>query len=434
MNLYKEEKFLGLGRGWYVVGCAALFYAYQFILRVAPNVMNDELLRDLGINATELGTMISFYSWSYAGIQIPLGIVMDRFGAGRLLTLSALICGVSCFAFALTTSLFVCSLSLFLMGLGSACAFLGAMKLSTTWFPPSHLARAVALILVFGTLGASIGNTPLSVLVDSVGWQSAMHLFGYVGIGLAAIIYLVIGRHPEIVVYESSVNIFSGLKVVLSNPQSWLIACFGMLMYAPITIMGTAWGIPFIKVAYHMDEKIAATVTTVMFVGAALGSPVFSLFSDHQQSRITPMFTGAILCTAIYCIIIFIPNLPVSTIYALFFAAGFCYTAKSLSFSAICEITPPAYSGVGVGFVNTITMGTGIIFHPIIGKMIVYHWDGTIIDGVNFYSEWDYRFALALVPFSLAISVIICRFIRETHHTQTLTKSQQSAAILSDLE
>jgi sugar phosphate permease len=429
-----NSKILGIPRGWVAVSCGALFYCYQFALRVSPNVMHNELMHDFAINATAFGTMIAFYSWSYAGVQIPLGIALDRLGPGILLTWASLICALSCFIFSISTSAYVASFALFLMGLGSAGGFLGSIKLGTVWFPPSHLARVIALIMVFGTLGAGIGGTPLSILTDTLGWQATMQVLGGVGICIAGLIYLVVGRAPIPVVYEPTRSVFAGLRRVLRTPQAWLISLYSMLMYAPIIIMGVAWGVPFILSVYAVDEKVAATVITTMFVGAALGSPCFSMFSDQMKRRNFPMLMGAIASLVIYSIILFVPNIPFSLMYVLFFAAGFTYTAKSLSFTSICEIMPQSSSAVAVGVINTITMATGALFHPLMGKMLVYHWDGKIVDGVIVYSEWDYRFALSIIPVCLALSIVVVRFIRETHHAAELTQAQQGAVALSDVE
>jgi sugar phosphate permease len=429
-----DHKILGISKSWLAVVCGALFYCYQFVLRVSPNVMHNELLRDFAIDATAFGTIIAFYSWSYAGVQIPLGIALDRYGPGKLLSLSSLICALSCFLFSVSTSPYLASLALFLMGLGSACGFLGSIKLGTIWFPPSHLARVIAVIMVFGTLGAGLGGSPLSMLTDYLGWQSTLQLLGAVGIVIALLIYLIVGRTPVPLVYEPTKSVFAGLRRVLKDPQAWLISIYSMLMYSPIIIMGVAWGVPFILSAYHIDEKLAATVITTMFVGAALGSPVFSLLSDKLRRRNQPMFVGAVASFVVYCTILFVPGIPLPLMYVLFFTAGFTYTAKSLSFTSICEIMPQSSSAVAVGFINTITMATGALFHPLMGKMLVYHWDGTIIDGVIIYSLSDYQFALSIIPLCLLISVIVIRYVKETHHASELTETQKSAAILSDVE
>lgn len=431
-----RQKILGIPRGWLVVVCGALFYCYQFTLRVSPNVMHDELVQDLMMDASMFGTMIAFYSWSYATAQLPLGILLDRFGAGKLITLASLICALSCFVFASTNSFYVASFSQFLMGLGSACGFLGSIKLGTIWFPPTHVARVIAVILIFGTLGAALGGTPLSALTDAIGWQPTMQILGGVGLGISLILYLVIGRYKDPVVYEPTANILSGLKTVLSKPQAWLISMYGMLMYVPITIMGVAWGVPYILSIYDISEQTAASVITAMFVGAAVGSPLFSIYSDKIKQRCRPMIIGALLGLIVNGLIVWLPNVPLSFMYVLFFLAGFAYTAKSLSFASICEIMPKTSSGVAVGFINTVTMANGALFHPLIGKMMDYNAQnfGSTMQMDIVYSQWDYRFALSIIPVSLFIAVMLVWFIRETHHESPLTEAEKGAALLSDVE
>lgn len=428
-----REKILGIPRGWLVVICGALFYCYQFTLRVSPNVMHDELVKDLMLDASMFGTMIAFYSWSYATVQLPLGIALDRFGAGKLITFASLICAISCFVFASTNSYYVASFAQFLMGLGSACGFLGSIKLGTIWFPPTHIARVIAVVLIFGTLGAALGGSPLSALTDHCGWQTTMHILGAVGFVITILLYLIIGRHKDPVIYEPTANILSGLKTVLKKPQAWLISLYGMLMYVPITVMGVAWGVPYVLSVYDISEQTAATVITAMFIGAAVGSPLFSFYSDKVKKRCQPMVVGALLALIVNVLIICVPNIPLSCMYLLFFLAGFAYTAKSLSFASICEIMPKTSSGVAVGFINTVTMANGAIFHPCIGKMLDYNANNSL-GIVETYSQWDYRFALSIIPISIGIAAIIVWFIRETHHNAKLTEAEKGAVLLSDVE
>lgn len=431
---HTDLKLFGIPRGFLAILCGALFYCYQFVLRVSPNIMHKELMEAFSIDASTFGIIIGYYSWSYAGIQIPLGIALDRFGPGKLLALASLICALSCFLFALSDSAILASISLFLMGLGSASGFLGSIKLGTTWFSPKHLAKVIAVVMIFGTLGAGIGGTPLKMLIEACGWQTTMFILGGVGIFISFCMYVVVGRVAVPLLYEPSSNIFSGLKTVIHNPQAWLISIYSMLMYAPITIMGTAWGVPFLQSTYHIDEKIAVTFITAMFIGAAIGSPFFSMVSDKINSRNIPMTIGAILSFSLYVLIIFVSGIPIWAMYVLFFAAGFAYTAKSLSFACICEIMPQSSSAVSVGFINTIVMSTGALFHPLMGEILVWNWDNVMVDGVPIYSEWDYRTALAIIPLCLAASIIVLRYVRETHHESELSEANKGAILLSDME
>ncbi len=417
--------YMGIPKKWIVIFSGCLFYAYQFIIRVAPNLMNDDWLHHFSIDANAFGIIISLYSWSYALVQIPLGVMMDRFGAGRLMVLGAFLCALSCFMLSCTHSSIVASSAMFVMGLGSACAFLGSIKLGTVWFTSRELAKVVALVIVSGVIGAAIGNKPLSMLMDAFGWQMTLYILGMIGLALCLFMYVSIGRVREPYTPEPYKNVLDGIKKVIIRPQAWLIAMYGRFMYSPITIYGTGWGIPFVKASTQMDEGTASYVMTSMFIGAGIGSPIFAYYSDRICQRIKPMYMGALLGLLVELIIVFVPNIPLSFLFGLFFMVGFCYTAKTLSFTAVCEIMPKSCSGVAVGFLNTLTMGAGVIYHPLVGRLVDFHWthgEGIMENGAKIYSEWDYRFALAIVPVFLAGAVLIVRYIKETHHSGELDR------------
>jgi MFS family permease len=216
-------------------------------------------------------------------------------------------------------------------------------------------------------------------------------------------------------VYGKDEHVFGGFWRVLKSPQAWLISGFSMLMYAPLIIMGDAWCVPFIKSIYTIDEKWAATIPTVLFVGAALGSPFFTSLSDRLTSRRLPMMLGALMALGTFMLIIFGNNIPLPYMYVLFFLAGFSYTAKCLCFASMTEIMPPEASGVSIGFSNMIVMGFGAVVHPLIGTLLDHSWNGLVMDGRPIYSELDYRHAMNIIPICLALSLFLLGFIKETH-------------------
>ena len=87
-------------------------------------------------------------------------------------------------------------------------------------------------------------------------------------------------------------HVLQGLFRIIKKPQAWLIALYGMFMYVPLTIIGVAWGGPYLTTLYG-EETLALSIVGVMFIGAALGSPFFTFLSDHLVKRRTPMFIGA---------------------------------------------------------------------------------------------------------------------------------------------
>ena len=416
-------------RGWLVVACGALFYMYQFLIRVSPNIMNDELMFTLSIDAAALGGIVGVYYWSYAMMQIPLGITMDRLGPRFFLCGAAVLCAAACFLFGHTTNAFVAGVARFLMGAGSACGLIGTIKLGTMWLEPKHVAKVTGLTMLFGTIGAGLGGAPLKTLLLQIGLSHTMELLSFIGIGIAVIIYFVVSNEPDLDHRDELPDIYANrhplkdIMKLIKTKQAWFVALYGMLMYVPITTIGIAWGVSFVEHANDVSETIAASVISAMFLGAAIGSPVFAFSSDLLKKRKLPMLIGTIITTTVWLTILLFKGLPLPAMYVLFFIAGFAYTAKTLTFASICEVMPLNMSGVSLAFVNMIVMTTGIIFHPVIGGLIDFHWDGTMSSfGIPDYTDADYRFALMLIPICLGLSAIALYFMKETHPERKKTE------------
>jgi sugar phosphate permease len=416
-------------RGWLVIVCGGLFYLYQFMLRVSPNIMNEELMARLSVDGAALGAVIGVYYWSYVGMQLPLGITIDRLGPRSFLCGSSFLCAFSCYLFGNTTDMYVAAFARFLMGMGSACGLIGTIKLGTIWLEPKHIAKVTAITILMGTVGASLGGTPLKLLLINSSLEITMEYLSYLGALIGTIIYFVVHNNPKLDHHTEVQDLYGNehpikdIKKIIRKPQIWVIAIYGMLMYIPITVIGTAWGVSFVERACSTTEAVAASVVSSMFLGAAIGSPIFAIASDYLKSRRLPMLIGSIITASIWFSIIVIENIPLSIMYVLFFIAGFAYTAKCLTFASICEIMPNKMSGISLAFSNMIVMTTGIIFHPLIGALLDFSWDGHKVNDVYYYSEMDYRFALLVIPVFLTLSCINLFFIKETHPDSAISKT-----------
>lgn len=408
-------------RGWLVVSCGALFYLYQFMIRVSPNVMHDELMVAFSIDAAALGGIMGLYYWSYSAMQLPLGLTMDRLGPRFFLGGASLLCAFASYLFGHTTDAFVAGAARFMMGAGSACGLIGTIKLGTIWLEPKHVAKVTAMTMIFGTIGATLGGAPLKIILLQVGLPYTMKILTCVGVVVALIIFLVVSNEPALDHHDELPDLYENrhplgdLAKIFRTPQAWIIASYGMIMYIPITSIGVVWGVSYVGHVAKVSETLAASVVSAMFIGAAVGSPVFAFLSDYLKKRRLPMLLGTTITTLVW-FTIFLSDLPLHWLYVLFFLAGFAYTAKVLTFASIVESMPIDMSGVSLAFVNMIVMTTGIIFHPVIGFLIDYHWDGQVTaSGIPAYTVEDYRFALMIIPICLAMSTIVLWFMKETH-------------------
>lgn len=409
-------------KAWFIWSFAGLFYAYQFVLRVSPGVMTDDLMRDFSVEACALGILSAFYYYSYSILQIPVGLGMDKFGPTRLLRGSVLLCAMGTAIFALSESFYLACFGRLLIGAGSTCAFLGSLKLATLWFHPERLALVVGFTLLAGKIGAAIGQGPLALIIDAIGWRETMlYVIVPIGIVLTSAIWIFVkDTPPEGPLVPASPtdttlkSLFTHLKDIVVDYRIWALGLYGALMYVPISAFADLWGVPFLMKLYGIEKAAAGSACMMLFVGAGIGSPVVALLSDYFRARKMPMAIGAALAILCNIIIIYVPDIPFSIMYGLLFAAGFIFSAQPLIFASVCQLTPHASNGTAISFTNMIVMVSGVILQPLIGWFLEWVWNGVMSNGVPLYTISDYRFALISIPLSLILALMLIPLIPET--------------------
>ena len=162
------------GLAWSVWGLGALLYLIAFYQRVAPAVITDRLMTDFAIDATALGNLSAFYFYSYVAMQIPTGVIADRWGPRRLLTAGAGIAALGTTLFAVAPDIWWANAGRLLIGASVAVAFVSMLKLASHWFSPQQYALASGLALFTGVMGGVVAGVPLRLLVEAFGWRSIM--------------------------------------------------------------------------------------------------------------------------------------------------------------------------------------------------------------------------------------------------------------------
>ena len=157
---------------WSVWGVAALFYLFAFYLRVSPAVMTTELMRDFSITAAQLGTFSAFYFYAYVLMQLPTGVLVDSWGARRVLITGTLVAALGTFMFAFAPSYAVASIGRALIGGSTAVAWVITLTLATHWFPASYFATLSGVGLFIGNIGALFAQVPLRMLLDHFDWRT----------------------------------------------------------------------------------------------------------------------------------------------------------------------------------------------------------------------------------------------------------------------
>ena len=408
---------------WVIWSLAALFYLYENLIQVSPGVMVPDLMKAFSINSAALGSVIAFFFYSYAGMQIPVGVLVDKYDARFLLTGAALSCVIGCTLFATANSVIMIALGRFFIGFGAAFAAVCAMKLAANWFPAKKFSLLVGLMVTIGMLGSMVGETPLAVLVDNIGWRQTMLFLAVFGIILSILIFSVVRHSPDDLSKQTFARtkkskkntqpLLQGLITVLKCRQSWLVAIYGGLIFASTSIFGGLWGVPFLMKAYTLDKPTAAGIVSIMFFGWVIGSPLSGILTNLLNSYKKLLWISSTGALAVMLAVLYIPHLPVFLLSVLIFSFGIFSSFFLPSFTLMRDLHLNESSGVALGFMNAANMIGGAVGQPLIGVLLDTTWNGTLINNVRVYSIGDYQYALSCLPMMLVISLILIPFIKE---------------------
>lgn len=405
---------------WIVWGLACLFYFYECLLQVSPSVMSNELMRDFNVTSQTLGLLSGIYFYSYAAMQIPGGVLMDYFGPQRLLTIATVICSLSTIAFGMTESFYMACIARLMIGFGSAFAAVGTMKFAANWFPASKFALLTGLMVTIGMLGAIGGEAPLAALIDSFGWRHSMLFMGSVGMVLAALILIIakdspMDYKPEIHHNVEEEKLLPSLMALIKNSQLWLIATYGGLVYMATPVFCGLWGVPFLMNKMDLSKSTAANFVSLVFIGWAIASPLWGMYSNKLGLRKPPMYIGSI--GALICSTLFI-YAPIQTnwiIEALLFLFGFFSAGFLPAFSVAKELCNKKYVATGLSFMNMMNMIGIAMAQPLIGMILDAMWGGAIEHNVRVYPLEAYYTALAIIPVGIFIAILLLPKVKETY-------------------
>lgn len=393
------------------------FYAFSYFLQVSPSVMKQELMSEFAINATAFGNLAAFFFYTYALMQIPVGMFFDRFGIRKTLTIAIFICVSGCLIFGISYSIVTANVGRILMGIGCAFAPIATLAIINTWFPKKYFALLAGLMLTLGMLGAVAGEAPLLLLMKGIGWRHSILSLAIVGIFLAVFVWIIVRNHPK-TTESSMTSPFQGLTSILANQQSWLLSIYAGLMFVAIPGFAGLWGIPFLSQTYFFSQETSATIVSLIFIGFAIGSPFFGWLSDYIHRRKLPMYIGTIGVLITMIVVISVPELSKITLSILMLLIGIFSSGFTTALATIKEVNHPESSATALGLMNLFNTLLGVAPQPVIGFMLDYLSAGEKHPNTQIFSAQQYHIALLILPTAFFVALLILPFIKETYCQQ----------------
>ena len=253
-----------------LVPAYAAGYFLSYNLRSINAVIAPELMHDLGITATGLGLLTSAYFLSFGLFQLPLGLLLDRYGPRRVEAALLLIAAAGCVLFGLGTTLSTLVVARALIGLGVSACLMASFKAFSQWFPAERMPALTATIMIAGTLGALSATVPTEAALPLMGWRGIFHLFAAL-LALTAGFVLRVPDHPDSGHQESIAEQMQTMRRILGNRVFWRFAPQACLLNGGFMAIQGLWAVPWMMEVNGATRSHAANVLFLMGLALLAG-------------------------------------------------------------------------------------------------------------------------------------------------------------------
>ena len=402
---------------WAIFAVLTIGYFFVYFHRISVSVVGQDIVTDVG---GSIGLLSSVYYWTYTAMQIPSGLMADRFGPRAASTLFLLIASAGSLITCVGTEFWMIVLGKVMIAAGMAVVYVPLMKLVSVWFPKADFAVLSGIVIAVGNVGAIAATGPLEMLADALGWREVFLVLGLVTLVLALLCAVVIRNHPserglpsvESVegsgAVESSaarIPVLRGLRIVFSGGRRfWTCALAYFLVYGTIMTFQGTWAVTYFNSVYGFVLS-ASWMVTALGVGKILSTLAIGAMTSRGiiKSKRRTMIYGTSVFAVIW-IVIFLFAGEIDSYwfwFAVSFLFGFFGGFMTLSFTQVKEWYPIAVSGTAVSGTNIFLFLGASVCTTVSGFVV-----GTSYTLENFTALWGLMtlFALAAVVL-LALSV-----------------------------
>ncbi len=246
----------------------AVGYFLSYLLRNANAVISPELTNDLGLSAADLGLLTSAYLLAFGTFQLPLGLLLDRFGPRRVEASLLLICAAGCAIFSLGETLGQLTFGRALIGVGVSACLMASFKAFSLWFPIERQASLNAAIMAAGGLGALTASSPLGALLPLLGWRGIFLALAAFALLIAALIFAT-PEKPAARTPEPLREQLAGLGSILASRAYWRYAPQTTFSVGGFMALQGLWAVPWLMTVEGLPRE-AAAFHLLLMAGAML--------------------------------------------------------------------------------------------------------------------------------------------------------------------
>ncbi|MDP6574041.1 MAG: MFS transporter [Rhodospirillales bacterium] len=347
-------------------------YYVSYLYRSVNAVIAPQLVAEFGLDAADLGFLTAAYFFSFGVVQLPLGVVLDRYGPRTVLAVLLAIAAAGSVLFGVGNSMFALVAGRSLIGLGVSATMMGSFKAITLWFPQGRWPVINGVFMAMGGAGAMSATTPIEALLAFTDWRGIFLAMAAVTAGVAVLILLVVPERRDEAEADQQVGQIEGLKVIYRDRFFWRVAPLTFICQATqLAILGL-WSGPWLRDVAGLDRGGVATSLFIIAAGLTLGFAGLGLLANLAErcgmALIRFTGTGILVMMAALAAIVF--EAAPGSVWP-WFIFGFMSNVAVLNLPVLSRYFPLSYSG---------RVFTSVNLFVILGAFAVQSGIGAIID------------------------------------------------------
>ena len=321
-------------------------YFLSYLYRVVNAVIAPDLAGDLGIGPSALGLLTATYFIAFASSQLPLGVLLDRFGPRRVEAFLLLFAGLGAYLFSRSGSLAGLVVARALIGFGVSACLMAAFKAYTLWFPREKWPLVNGFQMAAGGLGALAATAPVEMALHVTDWRGVFMVLAVLTLLVAVAVYTVVPEKPASGAGESFKQQLRGVKTVFTSLEFWRAAPLTTMSQASFLAIQGLWAGPWLKDVAGLDRMNVANVLLWVAVAMIVGFIVLGSLAERLNrsgiSVLTTAVTGMCLFMGVQLLVLVGPSRWALFMWVLF---GFFGTAGIIAYAALSQRFPVQLSG-----------------------------------------------------------------------------------------
>ncbi len=346
-------------------------YFLSFFFRNVNAVISRDLARDFDLSSADLGFLTATYMLAFAAFQLPLGVLLDRYGPRRVLTALMCVAGTGALVFSLAQDFVMLSLGRALIGLGVSGCLMGAIKAFTLWFPLSRLATLNGLYLAIGGLGGLSATAPAEAFLGPFGWRALFSVLAAASVSAAALIFFLVPEKPLPGHGQTLRAQIAGFGRIFASTPFWRIALPLVVCHAVYQALQGLWLAPWLYDVAGFERAAVAGALFTTAVAYTVGSVFFGVSSDRLAgagvSRLTVYKLGLVTSLAMFILLAAGVTAALPLILAVY---GFSAISGALAYALFAPLFPPEMTGRVITASNVMMFATSFLFQWGIGAVL----------------------------------------------------------------